>query len=73
MLIAKSTAARVVKLALLMMAATTTIAAEPVSFTSFDIPGATSYFVAGINDEGLIAGTWTTSSGAIFHECRPYV
>ena len=47
-----------------MMAATTTVAAEPVSFTSFDIPGATSYFVAGINDEGLIAGTWTTSNGA---------
>jgi hypothetical protein len=64
MLIAKNTAVRVVKLALLMMAATTTVAAEPVSFTSFDIPGATSYFVAGINDEGLIAGTWTTSNGA---------
>ena len=64
MLIAKNTAVRVVKLALLMMAATTTIASEPVSFTLFDIPGATSYFVAGINDEGLIAGTWTTANGA---------
>jgi hypothetical protein len=64
MLIVKSTAAKVVKLALLLMAATTTIAAEPVSFTSFGIPGATSYFVAGIEDEGLIAGTWTTSNGS---------
>jgi hypothetical protein len=34
MLVAKSTTARVVKLALLMMAATTTIAAEPVYATA---------------------------------------
>ena len=64
MLISKSTGARVVKLALLMMAATATIAAEPVSFTSFDIPGATSYFVAGINDEGLVAGSWSAADGS---------
>jgi hypothetical protein len=64
MLISKSTGARVVKLALLMMAATATVAAEPVSFTSFDIPGASSYFVAGINDEGLVAGTWTAADGS---------
>jgi hypothetical protein len=64
MLISKRTAARVVKLALLMMAATATVAAEPVSFTSFDIPGAISYFVAGTNDEGLIAGTWTAADGS---------
>jgi hypothetical protein len=64
MLISNSTGARIVKLALLMMAATATVAAEPVSFTSFDIPGATSYFVAGINDEGLVAGTWTTADGS---------
>ena len=65
MLISKSSGARVMKLALLMMATTATIAAEPVAFTSFDIPGATSYFVAGINDEGLIAGTWTAADGSI--------
>ena len=47
-----------------MMAATATIAAEPVSFTSFDIPGATSYFVAGINDESLVAGSWTAADGS---------
>jgi hypothetical protein len=47
-----------------MMAATATIAAEPVAFTSFDIPGATSYFVAGINDEGLVAGSWTATDGS---------
>jgi hypothetical protein len=64
MLISNSTGARVVKLALLMMAATATVAAEPVAFTSFDIPGATSYFVAGINDEGLVAGSWTASDGS---------
>jgi hypothetical protein len=64
MLISKSTGARVVKLALLMMAATATVAAEPVSFTSFDIPGASSYFVAGINDQGLVAGTWTAADGS---------
>ena len=64
MLISKSTGARVVRLALLMMAATATIAAEPVSFTSFDIPGATSYFVAGINDEGLVAGSWSAADGS---------
>src|SRR6202789_4146046 len=64
MLICKSTGARVVKLALLMMAATATVAAEPVAFTSFDIPGATSYFVSGINDEGLVAGSWTASDGS---------
>jgi hypothetical protein len=40
MLISKSTGARVVTLSLLMMAATATVAAEPVSFTSFDVPGA---------------------------------
>src|SRR6204780_3506675 len=64
MLISKSTGARIVKLALLMMAATATVAAEPVSFTSFDIPGATSYFLAGINDEGLVAGSWLTADGS---------
>jgi hypothetical protein len=64
MLISKSTGARGVKLALLMMAATATLAAEPVSFTSFDIPGATSYFVAGINDEGLVAGSWLAADGS---------
>jgi hypothetical protein len=64
MLISKSTGARVVKLALLMMAASTSVAAEPVSFTSFDILGASSYFVAGINDEGLVAGTWIAADGS---------
>jgi hypothetical protein len=64
MLISKSTGARVVKLALLMTAATTTVAADPVSFTSFDIAGASSYFVAGINDEGLVAGTWLAAGGS---------
>jgi hypothetical protein len=63
MFISKSTGARVVKLALLMMAATATIAAEPVSFTPFAIPGATNYFVAGVNDEGLVAGSWTAADG----------
>ena len=64
MLISKSARARVAKLALLMMAATATVAAEPVSFTSFDIPGATSYFVAGLNDEGLVAGSWLAADGS---------
>jgi hypothetical protein len=64
MLIPKRAGATAVKLALLMMAATATAAAEPVSFTSFDIPGATSYFVAGINDEGVAAGTWVTAGGS---------
>ena len=64
MLNAKSTYPRAVKLVLLMMAAAATLAAEPVSFTTFDIPGASSYFVAGINDEGLVAGTWTAADGS---------
>jgi hypothetical protein len=64
MLISKRTAARVVKLALLMMAATATVAAEPVSFTSFDIPGATGYFVPGINDEGVVVGLWFAADGS---------
>ena len=64
MLIAKTTGATAVRLALLMMAATAAVAAEPVSFTSFDIPGATSYFVAGINDEGLVAGIWVNAGGS---------
>ena len=64
MLISKSTGARVVKLALLMMAATASVAAEPVAFTSFDIPGASSYFVPGINDEDLVAGSWSAADGS---------
>ena len=34
-------------------------ATSPVSFDSFDVPGSIGYSVAGINDEGTIAGTWT--------------
>jgi hypothetical protein len=64
MLISKSTGARVAKLALLMLAATAAFAAEPVAFTSFDIPGATDYFVAGINDEGVVAGSWFAVDGS---------
>jgi hypothetical protein len=64
MLISKSACARVAELALLMVAATATVAAESVSFTSFDIPGATSYFVAGLNDEGLVAGSWLAADGS---------
>jgi hypothetical protein len=60
----KSITARVVQLALLMTAASATIAAEPASITSFDIPGATSYFVAAINDEGVVAGTWFAADGS---------
>ncbi|MGO9948891.1 MAG: hypothetical protein ACLPWG_18810 [Steroidobacteraceae bacterium] len=47
-----------------MMVATATVAAEPVLITSFDIPGATSYFVAAVNDEGLVAGSWTAADGS---------
>jgi hypothetical protein len=64
MSISKSTSARVVKLVLLMMAATATVAAEPVAFTSFDIPGATSYFVPAINDEGVVVGLWFAADGS---------
>jgi hypothetical protein len=64
MLSSKNTGARVVKLALLMMAATMAVAAEPVAFTSFDIPGASSYFVPGINDEGVAVGSWFAADGS---------
>jgi hypothetical protein len=67
MLISKTTGAIVVKLALLMMAATAAtaaIAAEPVSSISFDIPGATNYFVPGINDDGLVTGSWLAADGS---------
>jgi hypothetical protein len=60
----KTTGARAVKLALLLMAATATIAAEPVSFSSFDIPGAVNYFAPGINDKGLVTGSWTAADGS---------
>jgi hypothetical protein len=64
MLISKSTGARVVKLAIFLMTGSASVAAEPVAFSSFDIPGATSYFVAGINDEGLATGSWTAADGS---------
>jgi hypothetical protein len=64
MSISKGIGARVGELALLMLAATATVAAEPVTFTSFEIPGATGYFVAGINDQGVVAGTWFTADGS---------
>jgi len=43
-------------------------AAESPSFTSFDIPGVapTSFFVPGINDEGVIAGTYSLADGSSF-------
>jgi hypothetical protein len=47
-----------------MAAATATVAAEPVSFTSFDVPGATGYFDAGLNDEGLVAGLVFAADGS---------
>jgi len=43
-------------------------AAESPSFTSFDIPGVapSSFIVPGINDEGVIAGTYTLADGSSF-------
>jgi hypothetical protein len=58
------------------LAATTTLllvstvrAADPISFTKFDVPGATAndleeaYFVPGINEDGVIVGTIGTAAG----------
>jgi hypothetical protein len=55
---------RLSSLTVLFIGATATVAAEPDSFTSFDIPGATSYFVPGINDAGLVAGSWLAADGS---------
>ena len=52
------------KLAVLSLMATAALAAEPLAFTSFDIPGASSYFVPGINDEGIVVGTWFAADGS---------
>jgi hypothetical protein len=81
MLIPKSIGARVVKLALLPMVATATVAAEPVSITSFDIPsgqfvgivfpGALSTQVDGINDCGVVIGVWGDGSTAHGFYGRP--
>jgi hypothetical protein len=44
-------------------------AADPISFTTFDVPGATAnditeaYFVPGINEDGVIVGTYGTATG----------
>jgi uncharacterized membrane protein len=42
-----------------MIATSAVLAAPPIRFTSFDIPGATDYFVPGINDKGTVVGGWT--------------
>ena len=65
MAISKCVDSRLVKIALLMLAAAATPAAEPPTFTSFDIPGATSYFVPGINDEGVVVGSWFAADGSV--------
>ena len=67
MLSPKITASKLVRLAILVMAATATVAAQPLftTFTSFDIPGATSYFVPGINDEGIVVGSWFAADGSV--------
>jgi len=44
---------------------TAAVAADSFSFTSFDVRGAGNYFVAGINDEGKVAGNWTAADGSI--------
>src|SRR6516165_4153848 len=41
-------------------------AAAQIPFTSFDIPGAGSYFVPGINDRGVIVGSWRPYEGPPF-------
>jgi hypothetical protein len=40
------------------------LAAQPIRFTSYDIPGAADYFVPGINDEGTVVGSWYPVGGA---------
>jgi uncharacterized membrane protein len=45
-----------------MMPTSAVLAAPPIRFTSFDIPGASNYAVAGINDKGTVVGGWTPVS-----------
>jgi hypothetical protein len=50
----------------LVLAGSAVPAAAQIPFTSFDIPGAVSYFVPGINDDGVIVGTWRPYAGPPF-------
>lgn len=58
--------ARVLLFTTLMTAASAVPAAGSVAVTSFDIPGATNYFVSAINDEGVIAGSWSGDGGTTY-------
>ena len=41
-------------------------AADPIHFTSINIAGATDYFVAGINDRGVVVGSTSADGGNTF-------
>ncbi|MGO9038590.1 MAG: hypothetical protein ACLQKH_11450 [Steroidobacteraceae bacterium] len=51
---------------LLLMGSTALPAAEPIHFTSINIAGATDYFVAGINDRGVVVGSTSADGGNTF-------
>ena len=49
--------------AALITATSAVLAANPIRFTSFDIAGATGYFIPGINDQGTVVGDWAPVGG----------
>jgi uncharacterized membrane protein len=61
--------ARLLLLTTLVLAGSAVPAAAQIPFTSFDVPGAVSLKVYGINDEGVIVGTWSPYQ----NEAPPFV
>lgn len=55
----ESTPRTAIVCAALMMATSAVLAAPSIRFTSFDVPGASDYFVPAINDDGTVVGSWT--------------
>jgi hypothetical protein len=51
---------------LLLMGSSALPAADPINFTSINIAGATDYFVAGINDRGVVVGSTSADGGNTF-------
>ena len=60
------TNAEVLLFTAIMTAAAAVSAAGPVSVTPIDVPGATDYFVSGINDVGFVVGSSSADGGNTF-------
>lgn len=65
-MLSMKTTAEVLLFAAIITAAAVVSAAAPVSFASIDVPGATDYFVSGINDVGFVVGSSSADGGNTF-------